>query len=297
VIIIKKLNQNLGAHFAIFSTPILYGGFYVATEIAMQEMGIFWVSAVRIIIAFIGILPFLKRLKKVDKKILLVNLGISVAVFVGMITQSFAIRLSSISTTGFIAALFIIFTPLLQRIFFKQKMKLFFLIPILISVGGYYVMFRNPVSNNFEFGMGDWFAVVGSLMIATQIVLTDQYIGDNDAIVFAILQIMIILILSVPIALIFDTPPNLPSLSLVSWICLVFLGIGGTILPYFFQAWGQKYVKSMVAALIIVSEPIFATLFGVIFGNETITPNFLYGGILILLSAFISIVFQNYKKK
>ncbi len=285
------------AYLAIVSIPILYGGFYYSTQFAMQEVGIFWVSAIRMLIGFFGLLPFIKRLRNLTWKVFFGNVLIALVFFIGVISQSFALTTSSVSSTGFIAALFIIFTPILQRLLYKIKMAKIFLIPIIVSGFGYFWMFRDPSSNSFQFGVGEWLAVVGSLMIAFHMIFTERYIGNHDPIMFGILQISIILVLSLIFALVFDSPPILSQISGRTWGFLLYLGIGTTIFTMIFQNWGQKYVNSMVTSLIVVTEPIFATLFGFLLGGELITPNFLIGGIFIMVAAIIATIIQNKVQK
>jgi drug/metabolite transporter (DMT)-like permease len=289
--------KQILAYLAIVSIPILYGGFYFSTQSAMQEAGLFWVSFIRMGIGFVGLLPFVKRLKDVNRKVLFGNCLIGLVFFTGVAAQSFALVSTSVSNTGFLAALFIIFTPILQRVIYKIKMAKVFIIPIIISGFGYYWMFRDPFSNEFRFGAGEWLGVLGSLMIAFHMIFTEHYIEDNDPIMFAIIQVTILLVLSLIFALIFDPPLELSQISGQTWGFLLYLGIGTTIFTIIFQNWGQKYVNSMVTSLIVVTEPIFATLFGFLLGGENVTPNFITGGVFIMIAAFIATIIQNKVQK
>ena len=69
------------------------------------------------------------------------------------------------------------------------------------------------------------------------------------------------------------------------------MGICATTFPFFFQNWGQQYVESTRAAIIFTLEPVFATLFGVLIGNEPISWQFILGGGLIMAGILLSTLF------
>lgn len=289
-------NRIFGA-LAIFCVPILYGGFYISTIIAMTEISVFWLGTFRMIVALLAFIPFYNHLKCISKQDLLVNLGLGVIFLIGYIAQSFGLKTVSAGMGGFLAALFIILTPIFKRLIFKNKISNWYIIPILISFVGYYWLFKPTGSDSIIIGIGEILSIIGAVTIALHMVITEHYVSDRDPFVYAILQTMVIFIGSLLFALIFDFDIFTLEISLKVWLFIIYLGIGTTVITFVLQSYGQKYVNAVLAAIIIALEPVFATIFGMIFGNESIGTNFIIGGSLILFSAIIAILFQFQNRK
>jgi len=58
----------------------------------------------------------------------------------------------------------------------------------------------------------------------------------------------------------------------------------------FLQSWAQRYVAAAATAVVMALEPIFATLFAIGFGGETLTLRLVLGGALILGAILLSTV-------
>jgi len=286
-------NRKVFANLAIFMIPILYGGYYTATKFALIDIPIFWINVLRLLIALILLSPYALRLRHVSRKILFENFLIALAFFTGLISQASALKVSTAGDIGFLAALFIFFTPLIKKVFFKDRISWWFSIPIVVSLLGYLIMFSNNGDFELRIGMGEILGIIGALAIAFHMVLTERFIQDNDPILFSQLQILIALVLSFIFALIFDPLPNFTQISWQSWGSIFYLSIFATVGTFLLQNWGQKLVSALSASLIIALEPIFAVLIGATFHDEDITTNIIIGGLCIFLASIGAILIQN----
>jgi drug/metabolite transporter (DMT)-like permease len=68
------------------------------------------------------------------------------------------------------------------------------------------------------------------------------------------------------------------------------MGIIATTITFFFQNWSQQHVNPATTAIIFALEPVFAAIFGFIFGNELLSPFGIFGSILILIAIFLTVV-------
>ena len=132
--------RKILANLSIFMLPILYGGYYTATKFALLDIPIFWINVLRLLLAMIMLSPFALRLRNITRRLLLENFLISLAFFTGILSQASALRVSTAGDIGFLAALFIFFTPLLKKVLFKDKISWWFSIPIVVSLFGYVIM-------------------------------------------------------------------------------------------------------------------------------------------------------------
>ena len=289
-------HRNFIANLSIFLIPILYGGYYTATKFALVDIPIFWINVLRLLIASIVLSPFAPRLKNLSRRILLENFLIALVFFIGIIAQASALKISTAGNIGFLAALFIFFTPLIKKVLFKDKISWWFSIPIVVSIFGYIIMFSSSSEFKINIGIGEILGIIGALAIAFHMVLTERFIQDNDPIQFTQLQILIALLLSIIFAFLFDPLIKFKQISWLSWGSIIYLAIFATVCTFILQNWGQKFVPALSASLIIAIEPIFAVLIGAIFNDEKITINVIIGGFCIFLASIGAILIQNKKK-
>ncbi len=54
------------------------------------------------------------------------------------------------------------------------------------------------------------------------------------------------------------------------------------------QTWAQAHLPPTRAAIIMTMEPVFAALFAVLFGGESITVRMVFGGLLVLAAMLLA---------
>lgn len=70
------------------------------------------------------------------------------------------------------------------------------------------------------------------------------------------------------------------------WPVVIYTAIFCTAIAFMVQTWSQAHISSTKVAVILTMEVVFAALFAVAFGGETITLQDLIGGALVLLAMF-----------
>mgnify|MGYP001074521260 CR=1 FL=1 len=66
------------------------------------------------------------------------------------------------------------------------------------------------------------------------------------------------------------------------WAAIVFLALVATALAFLAQTWAQTYMSAPRAAIVLTLEPVFAGIFGVTVGGDTLTGRILAGGLCIV---------------
>jgi len=188
-------------------TPILYGGYYTAVKFGLFDIPVFWLNSLRLLLASILYLPFLKHLKNLTKEDYKKNLIIAGVFFGGLVAQSFSLKYLTAGGTGFLAALFLIFTPLFRWLIFRKRLSKWFVIPIILSLIGYTIMFEWYDNQGPLLGLGEWLGIFGAVAIALQIVFTEEYVPDSDPFAYSYLQIIYSLLLSLIFALNLESFP------------------------------------------------------------------------------------------
>lgn len=70
------------------------------------------------------------------------------------------------------------------------------------------------------------------------------------------------------------------------WPVVIYTAIFCTAVAFMVQTWSQAHISSTKVAVILTMEVVFAALFALIFGGETITLQALFGGVLVLIAMF-----------
>lgn len=285
------------SYLAILSIPLAYGSFYSVFKLLLQDFPVFWLCLIRMLIAFIFLLPFLligRKYRKLSRSYVIPSFILGLVFFIGLVAQSFSLKTVSAGTAGFVAVSFVVITPFFAWWILKAVPRKMILISILLVVFGYFIMFYDFSGREFTFGLGELLNFVGALVIALQIVLFEKYGRKFDTILITITQFFWVNIFMLITVLITNEWAINSPLSVKNVSLMVYLGIFTTVLPFLLQFWGQKHISSVSTSIIISFEPIFATVFGAILLNEQITGNFYWGALLIFIGVIFSVVITNY---
>ncbi|MHA2000966.1 MAG: DMT family transporter, partial [Promethearchaeota archaeon] len=255
---------------------------------------LFWLISFRMVFALIGFLPFIGKLGKFNKPTIILSLLLSSVFFIGMVVQTIGLQFIDAGKAGFISGMFVILTPLFSWIFYRSKLKKLLIIPILLSVIGLFIMFFNPEINFLSMGKGELLQFIGAISIAFHILFIGKYIKDINVFTLTFCQLIFMLIINLILAFTFESSfiVSLPNLTIAQWLLLAYLGIFVTTITFIFQIWAQKSIDETSAAIIISLEPVFATFFGFIFGNEQITWQMLVGGSILLVGFIFTILIK-----
>jgi drug/metabolite transporter (DMT)-like permease len=74
------------------------------------------------------------------------------------------------------------------------------------------------------------------------------------------------------------------------WAVVIFTAIVCTALGFIVQTWAQAHMDTTKVAVILTLEVVFAALFAITLGSETMTPQVAIGGILLLTSMYLIVV-------
>jgi len=253
---------------------------------------VFWLCWMRMLIAFLVLLPFIRKWKEFDKSYILPSFLLAFVFFVGLIAQSISLQFVSAGTAGFVVVSFILLTPIFAWIIFRSPLNKKLLISIVIVLIGYVFMFFQPETLTFSFQLGEMLNFVGAVVIALQIVLFEKYASRFDTLKITLAQFAWCLVfMTITVVIQQDFIP-MDSIAGINWLWLLYLGIVATVVPFLSQFWGQKTVPSVATAIIISFEPIFAAIFGYLILGEIFGETFLIGGGLIFIGVLSSIFFS-----
>lgn len=193
------------------------------------------------------------------------------------VAQTIGLAHTDASVSGFITGMYVVFTPVLAFLVFRQRQGLATVGAVVVATVGLMVLSLNGLS----FGVGAATTLLGSLLYAVHIVLLGRWSAQHSGVALALVQGVVLGLICVVAAL--PGGVALPSTG-SAWASLLYMafvaGLGALVL----QTWAQSRIPATSAAVVMTTEPVFATVFAVTFGGDRLTSRLLLGGGLVLLA-------------
>ncbi len=281
----------------------IWGFTFVAQQTAMEYVGPYTFIALRFLIASIVVLPFALREsakgKREDKPLPTLRaihfvqyMLIGLSLFLGMAAQQVAIQTITVTNSGFLTSLYVIFTPFLGVLLFLQWPHRIVWPASLLAVAGIYLLAGGSFT---ALSYGDLLTIGGAVFWALQIVLIGRFIGNtNRPLALAVVQFAVTSVLAFCVALVFETWSVQQIAAAAKEI--LFAGVLSTGIAFSLQVIGQRYTTAPQAAIFLSSESLFAALFGALFLSERIGVIGLIGCALIFVAMLAVEVIPEWKR-
>ena len=210
---------------------------------------------------------------------------IGVAFAAAQITQTFGLVHVSASVSGFITGLYVVFTPLLGAVLFKVRVRGLVWVAVGLATVGLAILSMRLGSGD-PFGLGEWLTLISAVAWGLHITLVGRYSQPGNVMSLTIVQIGVA-------SLIFAAGGLRDGLTLPStgpdWAWMIYFATvvgAGTELG---QVWAQARVEASKAAVLMVTEPLWAAVFAVLFGGELVTGRLLAGGGLMIVAMLVAV--------
>lgn len=270
--------------FALIMVTVIWGGGFVASDMALETFTPFQIMFLRFLTASIIMgLPAQRAIRCINKKNIIRSIPLGAALFGGFALQIIGLQFTTPSKNAFLTATNVVMVPVIAMIFGRKKISAQGIAGAVIALAGAGVL---SIQSGFVIGKGDVLSLLCAVCFAAQIYLTSLLVHKIDPSVLNFLQMLTAFILSFA-GLSFTGGFSMHP-SLKSALAVLYLGVVSTSICYFLQTWAQKYVDETGAAIILSMESVFGTVFSVIILHERITPRMIAGSILILCAVLIS---------
>ena len=277
------MKKTLGIAGLIIVT-IIWGGGFVASDIALSELRPFEIMSYRFLIASIimGVFAW-KNLKTIRKDEIIYGSILGIALFLGFALQIIGLKYTTPSNNAFLTATNVVMVPFIAYFIGRKKLNKADIIGSFTALIGVGVL---SIQSNFSIGIVDLFTLFCALGFAFQIYLTGIFGKKIRPSILNFLQMFTAFCLSI-IGLLFSGSINL-SLSKQGFSAIIYLGVVSTALCYFLQTTAQKHVDETKSAIILSMEAVFGTLFSIILLGEKLSLKMVIGGIMILSAVLVS---------
>jgi drug/metabolite transporter (DMT)-like permease len=263
---------------------IFWGLSYTFMVLGLEVLQAYNVVALRCLIAFIiAGLIFYKKMIHTNIKTITYAAIQGVLLFIVFALSLFGLELTSASNAGFILSLTVVLVPIFSSIVEKSLPSRAVRIAIICTLVGISIL---TIQDSLTFNLGDLFIAIAAISYSIYLILNSKFTKQVESISYGVYQLGFAGIIAVILCLLFEVP-QIPDTSL-GWIAILGLGIICTAFCFIAQSVVQQYTSPTHTGLIFSLEPIFASIFAVLFLGELITVQLLVGGTLILAGNFVA---------
>ena len=269
------------APWALLAVAAAWGAAFVVMKPAIERQSVNSFLATRFVVAVVVMILLRPSvLRKINKEMLLKGSLAGLFLGTGYIFQTLGLARTGAAITGFVTGLYVVLTPLIAALFLKERIKAFtWFCVVLATIGLALLSLRG-----WSVGIGEALVFVSAIAFAAHIVTLSKWSLGFDAYALTIVQLSICALLTGVISI--GQGYEKPTDSGV-WGVVVFTAVIATAVAFIVQTWSQAHMSSTKVAVILTMEVVFAALFAVAFGGESLTLQVSIGGAMVLLAMYL----------
>jgi len=273
---------RLQANLVLLLAGAIWGMGFVAQSTAMQHVGPLMFIGLRFLTATVAMLPFAIRESRRAPNPLTAHdwrafAVIGVLLLAEMAAQQYGLLTTSVTNSGFLTGLYVVFVPILGVVLFREWPHLVVWPCALAAFIGIWLLSGGSV---LTLTTGDWLTILGAAILGFQLIMIGRHAAHTGRpITLSVSQFAICAVGALALGLAFERP----DWSVISGALpeILYAGIFSGGIAFTLQAIGQRYTTAAQAAIFLASEAVFAGLFAAIFLGERLPAIGLVGCALI----------------
>ena len=272
------------APWALLAVSASWGLAFVVMKDAIVRQDVMSFLTTRFALAVLVMLAIRPQVIRLINKDLLLK-GVAAGLFLGTgyIFQTLGLARTGAAITGFVTGLYVVLTPLIAAMIFKEKIsKITWFCVFLATIGLALLSLRG-----WSVGVGELLVFVSAIAFAAHIVSLSRWSSGRDAYAMTIVQLAACGVLTGSISLAhgYNRPPDAGV-----WAVVVFTAVFATAIAFMVQTWSQAHISSTKVAVILTMEVVFSAFFAVLIGGEKLTLQILLGGALVLTAMYLIVI-------
>jgi len=277
-------------YLAMLATAAIWGGSFVVMKDSLEKQDVFSFLASRFILA--SLLMFMYRptaLRGLSKRFVLRGIFAGILLGSGYIFQTFGLTNTTVSNTGFITGLYLVFTPLISLIVLRRHVIRIQWLAVLLAFIGLFLISYNGVS----IGRGETLVLISAILYGAHFVALGEWSDGGNTYALTLIQIATLGVMASLFTIKdgFQLPPD----SSV-WLAVLFTAFFATFLAFLVQTKAQSVMSATAASVLLATETPFAVIFGLYFNSDPLTLKIISGGILVM-GAMALVIWSDARKK
>lgn len=279
------MSKQRKADLALALVTLFWGVSYYLVDLCLSELQPMNLNAFRFLLAFLVLAPiFWKKVRHASRATLKYSVIIG-ALLVGVYAgATYGVANTSISNAGFICALPVVFTPLLDFLCNRRRPEKKLGVALLLCTVGLALLTLNE---QFRPANGDLICLICAVCYAADMLVTEKAVKlpEVDAMTLGVCQLGVAGVLMLLVSALVEQP-RLPSSPKI-WGAAIFLGLFCSGVAFVIQAVAQQYTTASHVGVIFTLEPVFSAIVAYFFANEKLLPRGYIGAVLMLLSLLV----------
>ncbi len=290
------VSKQWKADLALILVTLFWGVSYYLVDLSLTELPEMTLNASRFVLAFIILaVIFRKRVFSASRATLKYSLYVGILLVFVYAGSTYGIARTSLSNAGFICALPVVVTPILDFIFNRRRPEKRLGFALIMCTVGLAMLTLNA---DFGINVGDALCLLCAVSYGADMIVTDRAVQqeDVDPLALGVIELGIAGAVMTVIALLTEQPV-LPQSSAV-WGSVLFLSICCTGVAFVVQSVAQQYTSATHVGLIFTLEPVFSGIVAYFVADERLLPRGYVGAVLMLLSLIVmELDWKKIKKK
>jgi len=272
------------APWALLTVSAAWGFSFIVMKDAIQRQSVNNFLFTRFTLAVIVMILIRPQVIKLFNKDLLQRGGLA-GIFLGLgyIAQTLGLERTGAAITGFVTGLYVVLTPVIAAIVLKEKITKFTWYCIALATFGLGLL----SIRGFSVGVGEMFVLASAFLFAAHIIALSKWSSGRDVYAMTVIQLTMCAILAGLASAVegYSLPPDRGV-----WGVVIFTAVFATAVAFIVQTWSQAHMSATKVAVILTMEVVFAALFAIVFGGETLTLQTAIGGVLVVVAMYLIVL-------
>ena len=284
-----KMKSKLTLYIAMISIAAVWGSSFVVMKDSLERQNVFSFLSSRFILA--ALLMFLYKpgvFRGLTNKFISRGIIAGILLGSGYIFQTYGLTKTTVSNTGFITGLYLVFTPLISLIILKRHvLKIQWLAVIIATIGLFFISY-----NGVTIGLGEILVLISAFIYGAHFVALGEWSDGKNTYALTFIQVVTVAALTSIFA--FKDGFQIAPDSTV-WLAILYTAFFATFLGFLIQTKAQSVMSATVASVLLATETPFAVFFGLYFHSDPLTLRIITGGSLVMLAMALVIWSDNRK--
>ena len=272
------------APWALLLVSASWGLAFVVMKDAIERQSVNSFLFTRFLVAVIAM--FLLKptvIQSINREVLRTGFIAGLFLAAGYILQTLGLALTGAAVTGFITGLYVVATPVIAALVLRVRITAFTWGCVLLATVGLALLSLK----GWNLGYGEFLVFLCAIAFAAHIIALSKWSNGLDVYAMTIVQLATCALATGVISLIqgYEAPPDRNG-----WYVVLFTAIICTAVAFVVQTWSQAHMSATKVAVILTMEVVFAALFAVIFGGESLSLRTLFGGVLVFAAMFMIVL-------
>ena len=283
------MKSKLPLYIAMISIAAIWGSSFVVMKDSLERQNVFSFLSSRFILAALLMFLYKPRVfRTLTKKFVIRGILAGILLGSGYIFQTYGLTMTTVSNTGFITGLYLVFTPLISLLILKRHvLKIQWLAVIIATIGMFFISY-----NGVTIGIGEILVLISAFIYGAHFVALGEWSDGKNTYALTLIQVVTVAVLTSIFAFRdgFQIAPD----STV-WLAILYTAFFATFLGFLVQTKAQSVMSATVASVLLATETPFAVFFGLYFHDDPLTLRIITGGLLVM-AAMALVIWSDNKK-